>query len=158
MSHPQYVNIYVWGSNNATSYLHSKFNLCSNINVADIIILLYKSDFIYNELCELITYIKQGVPYIVGNIDLTYPDKQIVKPDTGSIYNMIISITGIQPLWICGKPNVGICDIRSDKKYIMVGDSLLTDAKLAENMNIHFFHKTDVSDLGVLLTKLRLSR
>jgi hypothetical protein len=40
----------------------------------------------------------------------------------------------------------------------MVGDSLVTDGKLAENLNIPFFHKTDLFDLGILLKKLKLCR
>ena len=40
---------------------------------------------------------------------------------------------------------------------MLVGDSLLTDGKLAENLNIHFYHKTDLCDLGILLKKLKLS-
>jgi len=33
----------------------------------------------------------------------------------------------------------------------------LTDGKLAENLNILFYHKTDLFDLGILLKKLKLT-
>jgi ribonucleotide monophosphatase NagD (HAD superfamily) len=90
---------------------------------------------------------------------LTYPDKDVVLPDTGSIYHLIHRITNISPILICGKPFVDGIDTTIDpaKKYMLVGDSLLTDGKLAENLNMQFYHKTDLFDLGILLKKLKLS-
>lgn len=157
----QYVNIYVWGSTNAIEYFceHS-LNIVDDINSADIFIVLYNTNFHYRDLSLLVTRIqKHNVPYIVGNIDLTYPDKDYVLPDTGSIYHLINSITKISPILICGKPFLHGIDTTIDpaKKYMFVGDSLLTDGKLAENLDIHFFHKTDLFDLGILLKKLKLS-
>ena len=157
----QYVNIYVWGSKNAIQYFHDHgFNIVDDMNAADIFIVLYNADFHYRDLCLLVTRIqKNNVPYIVGNIDLTYPDKDVVLPDTGSIYHLINSITKISPILICGKPFLNGIDTTIDpaKKYMLVGDSLLTDGKLAENLNIPFYHKTDLCDLGILLKKLKLS-
>ena len=161
MKQKQYVNIYVWGSKNAIQYFcEHGFNIVDDMNVADIFIVLYNANFHYRDLCLLVTRIqKHNVPYIVGNIDLTYPDKDVVLPDTGSIYHLINSITKISPILMCGKPFLNGIDAVIDptKKYMLVGDSLLTDGKLAENLNIPFYHKTDVCDLGILLKKLKLS-
>jgi HAD superfamily hydrolase (TIGR01450 family) len=157
----QYVNIYVWGSTNAIEYFcEHGFNIVDDINSADIFIVLYNTNFHYRDLSLLVTRIqKNKVPYIVGNIDLTYPDKNTILPDTGSIYHLINSITKISPILMCGKPFLNGIDtaIDPDKKYLLVGDSLLTDGKLAENLNIPFYHKTDLCDLGILLKKLKLS-
>jgi HAD superfamily hydrolase (TIGR01450 family) len=157
----QYVNIYVWGSKNAIQYFRDHdFNIVEDMNAADIFIVLYNANFHYRDLSLLVTRIqKHNVPYIVGNIDLTYPDKGVVLPDTGSIYHLINSITKISPILMCGKPFLNGIDTTIDpaKKYMLVGDSLLTDGKLAEKLNIPFFHKTDVCDLGILLKKLKLS-
>jgi HAD superfamily hydrolase (TIGR01450 family) len=157
----QYVNIYVWGSTNAIQYFREHgFRVVDDINVADIFIVLYNANFHYRDLSFIVTRIqKKKIPYVIGNIDLTYPDKDAVLPDTGSVYHLIHSITQISPLLICGKPFLDGIDTTIDprKKYIMVGDSLLTDAKLAENLNIPFFHKTDLCDLGILLKKIKLS-
>lgn len=157
----QYVNIYVWGSRNASQYfLEHGFNIVDDINSADIFIVLYNTDFQYRDLSLLVTGIqKNKVPYIVGNIDLTYPDKNTILPDTGSIYHLINGITKISPILMCGKPFLNGIDtaIDPDKKYLLVGDSLLTDGKLAENLNIPFYHKTDLCDLGILLKKIKLS-
>ena len=157
----QYVNIYVWGSKNAIQYFRDHgFNVVDDINVADLFVVLYNANFHYRDLCLLVTRIqKNNVPYIVGNIDLTYPDKDLVLPDTGSIYHLINNITKISPILICGKPFLNGIDAVIDptKKYMLVGDSLLTDGKLAENLNIQFYHKTDLFDLGILLKKMKLS-
>lgn len=161
MKQKQYVNIYVWGSKNAIQYFRDHdFNIVDDMNVADIFIVLYNANFHYRDLCLLVTRIqKHSVPYIVGNIDLTYPDKDVVLPDTGSIHHLINSITKISPILMCGKPFLNGIDTTIDpaKKYMLVGDSLLTDGKLAEKLNIPFYHKTDVCDLGILLKKLKLS-
>jgi HAD superfamily hydrolase (TIGR01450 family) len=157
----QYKNVYVWGSENAVQYLREhNFNATDDIFTADIFIILYNANFHYRDLSSLVTRIqKNKVPYIVGNIDLTYPDKDVVLPDTGSIYHLIHRITNISPILICGKPFVNGIDTTMDpaKKCLLVGDSLLTDGKLAENLNIQFYHKTDLCDLGILLKKLKLS-
>ena len=85
----QYVNIYVWGSTNAIEYFcEHGFNIVDDMNAADIFIILYNANFHYRDLSSLVTRIqKHNVPYIVGNIDLTYPDKNTILPDTGSIYH-----------------------------------------------------------------------
>lgn len=157
----QFKNVYIWGSKNAIHYFcEHNFNITDDVNTADIFIVLYNANFHYRDLSSLVTRIqKHNVPYIVGNIDLTYPDKDVVLPDTGSIYHLINNITKISPILICGKPFLNGIDtaIDPDKKYMLVGDSLLTDGKLAENLNIHFYHKTDLFDLGILLKKLKLS-
>ncbi len=158
----QYKNIYIWGSENAIQYFREcGFNVVNDMNAADIFIVLYHSNFHYRDLSLLVTRIqKYNVPYIVGNIDLTYPDKNVVLPDTGSIYHLIHNITKISPILMCGKPFLHGIDTTIDpaKKYLLVGDNLLTDGKLAENLNIPFYHKTDLFDLGILLKKLKLKR
>jgi HAD superfamily hydrolase (TIGR01450 family) len=157
----EYKNVYVWGSENAIQYFHDNgFIVVDDMNAANLFIILYNANFHHRDLTFLVTRIqKNNIPYIIGNIDLTYPDKDAVLPDTGSIYHVINNITKISPLLICGKPFLNGIDAVIDpaKKYMMVGDSLLTDAKLAENLNIPFFHKTDLCDLGILLKKLKLS-
>lgn len=158
-SNIQYKNIYVWGSNNAIQYLRdNNFNIINDMNAADIFIVLYNAEFQYSDLSLLVTRIKKNkIPYVVGNIDLTYPDKDVIFPDTGSIYNLIYNITNISPILICGKPYFSGMNIEPNKKYIVVGDNVSTDGKLAENLNIHFFHKTHLFDLGILLKKIKIS-
>ena len=70
---------------------------------------------------------------------------------------MIYSVTNVAPILVSGKPSVDICVIQKHKKYIFIGDNIITDGKLAENLKIPFFHKTLINDLHVLFMKLKLS-
>lgn len=151
----KFTKIFVWGTQSAKEYLR---NQCSYLettsNEAEIIVVMYNDKFTYTELSEMLTSI-QTKPYIISNIDVTYPDKQFVLPDTGIIQHVIQTTVGKLPERVFGKPNEGICCIDDDKnKFLMIGDSLITDGKLAENLGIHFFHVTNVQDLSVLNTIL----
>ena len=154
-----YKNIYLWGTDSAKSYLENFGIICnSEQNKSyDIIVLLYKNNFDYNDLSNLCTILKCN-NYIVGNIDPCYPDKNLILPDTGSIVKLLEYACNKTPLKIFGKPNTDmISSVR--KKYkneeiIFIGDSEITDKKLALNSEINFLrvHKNgDISDLGVLL-------
>jgi cytidyltransferase-like protein len=135
---------FVWGTDNAKQYLH---NYCSVLNDAEMIVVLYNDKFTYAELCEMLTHIRTK-PYIVSNIDMTYPDKHVVLPDTGITQYIIEKTTGKLPERIFGKPYNNICSIKDS--CLMVGDSLITDGKLAENLGIPFFHVSGVQDLQML--------
>lgn len=160
-------NIYLWGTESAKNYLEK-----NNINVYtssgsgssgngkvdyDIVVILYNNNFNYKELVELCTIIKNK-NYIIGNIDPCYPDKDYILPDTGSILKLVQYSCEKNPLEIFGKPNSSMISLIKQKytndEIIFVGDSEITDKKLALNSNIDFLrvHKEgDISDLGVLL-------
>jgi glycerol-3-phosphate cytidylyltransferase len=154
-----YKNIYCWGSNSAKTYLESngiKCNSKSNMSY-DIVVVLYNNNFNYTDLSKLCTLIKNK-NYIVGNIDNCYPDKNLILPDTGSIVKLIEYSCNKSPLKIFGKPNSKMLSLIKEKyindEIIFIGDSEITDKKLALNCEIDFLrvHKDgDISDLGVLL-------
>ena len=96
--------------------------------------------------------------YIVGNIDPCYPDKNLLLPDTGSIIKLIEYSCNKSPSKIFGKPNSEMLALikerYSNDEIIFIGDSEITDKKLALNCNIDFLRVNkdgDISDLGVLL-------
>ena len=133
-----------------------KCNSESNMSY-DIVVLLYNNHFDYTNLSKLCTLIKNK-NYIVGNIDPCYPDKNLILPDTGSIVKLIEYSCNKSPLKIFGKPNPEMLSLIKDKyindEIIFIGDSEITDKKLALNCDIDFLrvHKDgDISDLGVLL-------
>ena len=121
----------------------------------DIVVLLYNNNFDYSDLSKLCILIKNKI-YIVGNIDPCYPDKNIILLDTGSIVKLIEYSCNKSPLKIFGKPNSTMLSLIKEKytndEIIFIGDSEITDKKLALNCNIDFLrvHK-DILDLGVLL-------
>lgn len=152
-------NIFFWGCESAMKYLEDNginCNSCVN-NSYDIIVILYNNNFNYDELSNLCTMVKNK-DYIVGNIDPCYPDKNYVLPDTGSIVKLLEYTCNKKPLKIFGKPNpLMISSIKekyNNNEIIFIGDSIITDKKLALNCDIDFLrvHKEgDISDLGVLL-------
>jgi cytidyltransferase-like protein len=142
--------IYVWGSESAKDYIRNhNIVIEPTITDCDMIIILYNNSFTYNNLVELMTKIKEdGVSYIVGNVDILYPDNKLVLPDTGSVYQMILTTTKKYPAFICGKANCS--DLTSNiytpanpHSCIMVGDNILTDGEYAKNVNIPFIHIID---------------
>jgi len=140
----------VWGTQDAIEYLVSQ-----NINVVsskpDVMVVLYRNDFTYIDLTELITTIRNGVPYVIGNTDKTYPDVAQSLPDTGSIANMIQFITDITPCSVLGKTTFTF----HSPKTLYIGDSPYTDKVFAHNNNFDFIQigsvGCDVSHLGVVI-------
>jgi len=154
--------IFIWGNKNSKDYFSKDYDL-TNIESCELILIMYNSNFNHYELSELITGIsKKQKKYIVSNIDLVYPDNQMILPDTGSILNMIINLTKIKPIEIFGKPNKIIPDnlLLKHKKQeiIFIGDSLTTDKILCENIGIDFIRIHEeygtISNLGVLIDYL----
>ena len=142
----KYKNVFVWGSTNALNYLRqSGIQLEGMVEKSDLIVFLYTDNFNYNQLTNVLTHIsKTNVPYIIGNIDLLYPDTDRILPDTGIIYK-IIQMTlpkNTQPLLILGKPTSGIYTPKNTDRCIMVGDNINTDGEYAKNLNIPFIHLT----------------
>jgi ribonucleotide monophosphatase NagD (HAD superfamily) len=119
----------------------------------DVAVLLHRRDFSYEDLsllCRLIAV--QDVPYIVGNQDMIYPDESRLLPDTGAVAQLVKDVTSREPLRVCGKPFSGMLPskIRSDSLGIMIGDQERTDGRLAEILQIPFFHVTTHNSLEML--------
>lgn len=166
-------NIYLWGTDKAKNYLEENhINVYNGLILEknpqslenlDIVVILYKNNFNYKELSELCTIIKnKNKNYIIGNVDPCYPDKDYILPDTGSILKLVEYSCNKNPLEIFGKPNSSMISLIKEKytndEIIFIGDSEITDKKLALNSNIDFLrvHKEgDISDLGVLLYYFR---
>ena len=145
----KFKKIYVWGSESSKEWLKSKGLILDNTN-PEVIIILYNRNFNYVDLVDLCNLCKIK-PYIIGNIDLTYPDKNNILPDTGSIYQLVKSCVKKEPLVICGKTNKNMYKVNINS--VMIGDSLLTDKKFADYNNIDFIHvdeTSNISNLGVL--------
>ena len=141
---------FIWGTASARDYLQE---FSSPMENAELLVVLYNDAFNYADLTELTTSARHK-PYIISNIDLTYPDKHLIKPDTGITQQILQLCTGNAPLRVFGKPNVDMCCIENPAKCLMIGDSLKTDGKLAENLGIQFYHVTEVQDLSLLHTIL----
>ncbi|KAJ6243455.1 spectrin beta chain [Anaeramoeba flamelloides] len=161
-------NVFVWGTEKSIAWLKDR-----NINVIsikqltekskiDIVVVLYRNDYHYNELVSLCNLCKQH-PYICGNKDLTYPDKFDVLPDTGIVIHLINKCTNKKPIFVCGKPNPDMIPLHLKPNSIMIGDNPLTDKIFAINLNIPFifvsnkWKEAEMTHLGVMIDYLKLN-
>ena len=106
------------------------------------------SKLTYRKLCLATNYIYNGkATFIATNMDRGFPTSIAgrVLPAAGSIIESIKAVVGMEPVLI-GKPmeNIFQCLLKEQfpgekpdlKKFLMIGDSLLTDIKFANNCGI----------------------
>lgn len=143
-----YKNVYVWGGTNAIEFLNENDIQLENIIYnSDLVVFLYNNNFNYDTLTSILTHITtNNVPYIIGNIDLLYPDSKKILPDTGLIYKIIqltLPCKNQTPLMILGKPTADIYTPINTNNCIMIGDNIKTDGEYAKKINIPFFYLTN---------------
>jgi glycerol-3-phosphate cytidylyltransferase len=148
-----YKNLYIWGTVSSKNYLANYLDI-SDLDNAKHIIVLYRNDYNYKDIVDLCTKIVK-VPYSIGNIDANYPDKDFILPDTGALAKLIEYTTQKMPTFILGKPYF---DLKVDKNNtILIGDSIDTDGKQAERLDIKFMHvnkndpRSNIDHLGVII-------
>lgn len=150
--------IFVWGTKRSKEWLEtSGLHIVGeeNNDIIDLVVVLYRNNYDYNELVNLCNIINKTENYIIGNSDNTYPDSCNILPDTGSLMQLIISSTEIKPSFICGKPSKSMLPESLKNQIIMFGDSLKTDKVFSECCNIDFIYvnendkDADMSHLGV---------
>lgn len=156
-----YNKIAVWCTESVRSFFTGAgFDVTDITNTTDvavdIVVILYKNDYDYDGLCKLCSAISK-YPYIVSNIDRTYPDAELVLPDTGSVWKLVEYCTTKQPVACFGKPNRAMLDDvlkqYDARNIVFIGDSDVTDKVLALNCGIDFIRvhpEGDISHLGVL--------
>jgi cytidyltransferase-like protein len=146
--------VFAWGTHDALAYMKQK-NIHVTESDVDVIVVLYRDNFQYTDLVDLCTKI-QNIPYVVGNIDTTYPDKDHTVPDTGSIVALLKAATGVSPTTFCGKPTMVVPDAPAHVLYI--GDSETTDRPFATNNGYQcLILGSDIGHLGVLIDLLQNS-
>ena len=136
--------VFVWGSAQARSWLEDSGVRVSGLGEADVILLLHRRDFSYRDLSDLCGAVKAGTPYVVGNIDATYPDAELTLPDTGSIASLVGRATGRPPRGVLGKP-FSAFPAAFDARCVcaVVGDLQRTDGRLAEELGVPFVNVAD---------------
>ena len=144
----------VWGTNDAITFL-AQNGIKVVASDPNLIVLLYRNDFTYEELVRLMTMIGKGVPYVVGNTDKTYPDVLDTLPDTGAVANMIQFVTGVSPTSVLGKTTY-LLDTPDNSSVLYIGDSPYTDKVFAHNNGFGFLQVgCDVSHLGVVVDYMK---
>ena len=132
--------VYVWGSFDSESWLsNTGISTTKRPDDADVILLLHKRDFFFSDLTRLCGAVKAGVPYLVGNIDSTYPDEEVTIPDTGSLAALVKRATGRAPRGVLGKPFAAFpASFDAREICAVVGDTNETDGRLAEELGVPF--------------------
>ena len=150
----QIVEIHLVGNAKLAAFLHS-----NGINTASdnpkYVIVAFDTEVTYDKLQKAAIFIQQGVPYMATNIDLVCPTDSGYIPDTGALYQVLQTTTGIAPKKVFGKPLPSmieqyISDVDINDVVIM-GDRTYTDMQLARTINCDFIltltGETNVNDL-----------
>jgi len=90
----------------------------------------YGPDLLWRQIMQGAVRIKDGLPWVAANADLTIPTDFGVGPGHGVLVRMLRDFTGVQPL-IAGKPERPLLDETvtrvGGERPLMVGDRLDTD-------------------------------
>ncbi len=108
----------------------------------DCILLTYDTELTYEKLVNIVTLVRQGVPYFTTHEDIVCPTESGPVPDVGTFIKAIEMTTGARPSRSFGKPNPAFIEpvlakhgFTSDDAVI-VGDRLYTDIKMALDTGI----------------------
>jgi len=134
-------NIYLLANKNVSDYFVSKgFNL--DFREPEAIVLTYDTEINYKKLVRATSLIRQGLPYFATHIDKLCPTEKGPVPDIGTFIEVLKASTGRVPDRTFGKPSPElITPILKDynftlKDYIIIGDRLYTDIKMANDLGI----------------------
>lgn len=105
----------------------------------------YGPDVLWKDIMRAATLIRDGLPYVASNTDMTIPTDYGLAPGHGVLVRTLSEFAGIQPI-VAGKPARPLMDetIRrvGGDRPLMVGDRLDTDIEGA--------HAVDVDSLLVM--------
>ena len=97
---------------------------------AAVIVTGYGPDVVWSDLMRAAVRIRDGLPWVASNTDMTFPAAFGVAPGHGVQVAMLRSFTGVEPV-VAGKPERPLLDetVRrvGGRRPLMVGDRLDTD-------------------------------
>ncbi|PUA79356.1 HAD family hydrolase [Nocardioides currus] len=99
----------------------------------------YGPDVLWKDIMRAATLIRDGMPYVASNTDLTIPTDYGLAPGHGVLVRTISEFAGVEPI-VAGKPARPLMDetIRrvGGDRPLMVGDRLDTDIEGAHEVGI----------------------
>lgn len=115
----------------------------------------YGPDVVWRDIMRAASRVRQGLPWVATNTDLTLPTPYGVAPGHGVLVGMLRSFTGKEPV-VAGKPARPLLDETitrtAAERPLMVGDRLDTDIEGANNAGIpSLLVLTGVTDLAELV-------
>lgn len=151
-------DIHLVGNSKLAAFIESKGIRTTSANPKYVIV-AFDTEVTYEKLQKASIFIQQGIPYMATNIDLVCPTDNGYIPDTGALYQLLQTTTGIKPAKVFGKPLPSmiesyIADV-DVKDVVIMGDRTYTDMELAKTINCDFIltltgeaNVTDLVDLG----------
>ncbi len=98
----------------------------------------YAPDLSYGLLAEAMMAVSDGALFVAANIDATLPSPRGLQPGNGSLVQVIVNATGVQPI-VAGKPEPPLhheaMRRTGARRPLVVGDRLDTDIEGAVNGN-----------------------
>ena len=111
-------------------------------NNPDIVIMGFHTEFTYQELDTLCSFVRQGVTFFATHPDKNCPTKDGFMPDVGSFLSLVFTSTQKRPSKIFGKPYKYMVQYLKNKfdvniqNMAMTGDRLSTDIKFGNKFGI----------------------
>lgn len=97
---------------------------------ADAVVSGYGPDVVWRDIMHAAVRIRDGLPWVASNTDLTFPTEYGVAPGHGVLVETISRFSGVEPQ-VAGKPRRPLLDetVRrvGGRRPLMVGDRLDTD-------------------------------
>lgn len=115
----------------------------------------YGPDVLWKDVMRAATMVRDGLPYIASNGDLTIPTDYGLAPGHGVLVKAITDYAGVEPV-VAGKPQRPLLDetVRriGGERPLMVGDRLDTDIEGANVVGVDsLLVMTGVTHLGELV-------
>ncbi len=108
----------------------------------EIVVIAFDKTLTYGKLVRAVRHIMAGTPYIVVNPDILCPTDRGYIPDTGSIWALIRTATGKDPMAVTGKPSSLFLNYMLRKlsvrpsDAVIIGDRLYTDIAMANENGV----------------------
>lgn len=118
----------------------------------------YGPDVVWKDLMRAAVRIKDGLPWVASNTDLSIPTDYGIAPGHGVQVRMLQDFTGVEPV-VAGKPSRPLLDETiarvGGERPLMVGDRLDTDIAGAAQVQVaSLLVLTGVTDLDALIAAL----
>lgn len=146
--------IFLVGNSKLAAFFQSE-GINTESDVPSYVVVAFDTEVTYAKLQKASIFIQNGVKYLATNIDLVCPTDHGYIPDTGALYQLLQTTTGIKPYKVFGKPLPSMIesylhDVSVDD-IVIVGDRTYTDMQLAKEIHCDFIltltGETKVEDL-----------
>lgn len=106
---------------------------------AEAVVSGFGPDVVWHEVMQVAVRVREGLPWVASNADLTFPSHLGLAPGHGALVRLLATFAGIEPT-VAGKPRRPLLDetVRrvGGHRPLMVGDRLDTDIEGAHEAGV----------------------